>query len=183
VLVGSSRKHMLAKLVPTNVLLAGYAMEKKSSIIAIGLTIHNTPVEIRERLAVPEAEWPRAISELCAFPHIEEVGYACFEGPAVHHTLRWRQFVAAVAVKEYLAPEPYPADLGPNTRPGLQVPLKIALICFFWLSGGGFVDVQPDGALCCRPVVAPGRERGGGVDVPSQRHPPGDTATAHVLAS
>ena len=33
---------------------AGYAMEKKSSIIAIGLTIHNTPVEIREKLAIPE---------------------------------------------------------------------------------------------------------------------------------
>ncbi|KAL0053948.1 hypothetical protein WJX82_001572 [Trebouxia sp. C0006] len=49
-----------------------YAMEKKSSIIAIGLTIHNTPVEIREKLAIPEAEWPRAIEELCAFPHIEE---------------------------------------------------------------------------------------------------------------
>lgn len=30
-------------------------MEKKSSIIAIGLTIHNTPVEIREKLAIPEA--------------------------------------------------------------------------------------------------------------------------------
>ena len=34
--------------------VAGYAMEKKSSIIAIGLTIHNTPVEIREKLAIPE---------------------------------------------------------------------------------------------------------------------------------
>ena len=29
-------------------------MEKKSSIIAIGLTIHNTPVEVREKLAIPE---------------------------------------------------------------------------------------------------------------------------------
>jgi glutamyl-tRNA reductase len=47
-------------------------MEKKSSIIAIGLTIHNAPVELREKLAVPEAEWPRAIQELCAYPHIEE---------------------------------------------------------------------------------------------------------------
>lgn len=51
---------------------AGYAMEKKSSIISIGLTIHNAPVELREKLAVPEAEWPRAIQELCSFPHIEE---------------------------------------------------------------------------------------------------------------
>ena len=47
-------------------------MEKKSSIIAIGLTIHNAPVELREKLAVPEPEWPRAIEELCAYPHIEE---------------------------------------------------------------------------------------------------------------
>ncbi|KAI8465917.1 MAG: glutamyl-tRNA reductase precursor [Monoraphidium minutum] len=49
-----------------------YAGETKNSIIAIGLTIHNAPVELREKLAVPEAEWPRAIEELCAFPHIEE---------------------------------------------------------------------------------------------------------------
>jgi glutamyl-tRNA reductase len=47
-------------------------MEKKSSIIAIGLTVHSTPVALREKLAVPEAEWPRAIEELTAFPHIEE---------------------------------------------------------------------------------------------------------------
>jgi len=38
----------------------------------MGLTIHNAPVELREKLAVPEAEWPRAIEELCGFPHIEE---------------------------------------------------------------------------------------------------------------
>jgi len=52
----------------------GYATEKKSSIIAIGLTIHNTPVEIREKLAVPEAEVPRAIQELTLFPHVAEAG-------------------------------------------------------------------------------------------------------------
>lgn len=34
--------------------------------------MHTCPVEIREKLAVPEAEWQRAISELCSFPHIEE---------------------------------------------------------------------------------------------------------------
>lgn len=49
-----------------------YAGDKKSSIMAIGLTIHNAPVALREKLAVPEAEWPRAIEELCNFPHIEE---------------------------------------------------------------------------------------------------------------
>lgn len=46
--------------------------EKRSSIISMGLTVHNCPVEIREKLAIPEAEWPRAVSELIAFPHIEE---------------------------------------------------------------------------------------------------------------
>ncbi len=51
---------------------AGYAGQNKSAIISIGLTIHNTPVELREKLAVPEAEWPRAIEELCSYPHIEE---------------------------------------------------------------------------------------------------------------
>ena len=31
-------------------------------------------MELREKLAVPEAEWPRAIEELCSYPHIEEAG-------------------------------------------------------------------------------------------------------------
>ncbi|XP_048437707.1 glutamyl-tRNA reductase 1, chloroplastic-like [Pyrus x bretschneideri] len=30
------------------------------------------PVEVREKLAIPEAEWPRAIGELCGLNHIEE---------------------------------------------------------------------------------------------------------------
>ena len=29
-------------------------MEKKTSIIACGLTIHNTPVEVREKLSIQE---------------------------------------------------------------------------------------------------------------------------------
>ena len=35
-------------------LAAGYAMEQKSSIIAIGLSVHHTPVDIREKLSIPE---------------------------------------------------------------------------------------------------------------------------------
>lgn len=50
----------------------GYAGQTKSSIVSMGLTIHNAPVELREKLAVPEAEWPRAIEELTSYPHIEE---------------------------------------------------------------------------------------------------------------
>jgi len=49
-----------------------YASEPKSSIVAIGLSVHTAPVELREKLATPEAEWPRAIAELTAYPHIEE---------------------------------------------------------------------------------------------------------------
>ena len=41
-------------------------------IVAMGLTIHGAPVEIREKLAVPAPEWPRAIRELVAYPHVEE---------------------------------------------------------------------------------------------------------------
>nr|XP_043639981.1 glutamyl-tRNA reductase 1, chloroplastic-like [Erigeron canadensis] len=51
--------------------------KEKSSIIVIGLSIHTCPVEMREKLAIPEAEWPRAIKELCALNHIEEAAVLC----------------------------------------------------------------------------------------------------------
>ncbi|CAK9237050.1 unnamed protein product [Sphagnum troendelagicum] len=38
-------------------------MNAKSSILVLGLSVHSTPVEMREKLAVPEAEWPHAIAE------------------------------------------------------------------------------------------------------------------------
>lgn len=40
--------------------------------MVIGLSVHTAPVEMREKLAIPEAEWPRAIAELCGLNHIEE---------------------------------------------------------------------------------------------------------------
>ncbi|KAJ0250639.1 Glutamyl-tRNA reductase 2 [Hirschfeldia incana] len=46
--------------------------KERSSIVVIGLNIHTAPVEMREKLAIPEADWPRAITELCALNHIEE---------------------------------------------------------------------------------------------------------------
>ncbi|KAJ4843112.1 Glutamyl-tRNA reductase 2, chloroplastic [Turnera subulata] len=46
--------------------------KEKSSIAVIGLNVHTAPVEIREKLAIPEAFWPQAIAELCALNHIEE---------------------------------------------------------------------------------------------------------------
>ncbi|XP_010934366.1 glutamyl-tRNA reductase 2 [Elaeis guineensis] len=47
-------------------------MKERSSIAVIGLSVHTAPVEMREKLAVPEAQWPRAIEELCSLNHIEE---------------------------------------------------------------------------------------------------------------
>ncbi|XP_051126422.1 glutamyl-tRNA reductase 1, chloroplastic-like [Andrographis paniculata] len=46
--------------------------KERSSIVVVGLSIHTAPVEMREKLAIPEAEWPRAIAELCSLNHIEE---------------------------------------------------------------------------------------------------------------
>ncbi|KAL3034620.1 hypothetical protein AAZX31_02G204400 [Glycine max] len=46
--------------------------KERSSVMVIGLSVHSTPVEMREKLAIPEAEWPRAIAELCSLNHIEE---------------------------------------------------------------------------------------------------------------
>lgn len=40
--------------------------------MVIGLSVHTAPVEMREKLAIPEAQWPQAIGELCALNHIEE---------------------------------------------------------------------------------------------------------------
>ncbi|XP_078430651.1 glutamyl-tRNA reductase 2-like [Wolffia australiana] len=45
---------------------------ERSSVAVIGLSVHTAPVEMREKLAVPEALWSRAIGELCDLHHIEE---------------------------------------------------------------------------------------------------------------
>ena len=50
---------------------SGY-MKERSSIAVIGLSVHTAPVEMREKLAVPEAQWPRAVGDLCGLNHIEE---------------------------------------------------------------------------------------------------------------
>ena len=43
-------------------------MEKKSSIIAVGLTIAHTPVDIREKLSIPEVRWQLAGPCACQAP-------------------------------------------------------------------------------------------------------------------
>jgi glutamyl-tRNA reductase len=47
-------------------------MKERSSIAVIGLSVHTAPVEMREKLAVAEELWPRAIQELTSLNHIEE---------------------------------------------------------------------------------------------------------------
>ena len=42
--------------------------------MSIGLSIHTCPVEIREKMAVPEDKWEEAVAELCSYPHVEEAG-------------------------------------------------------------------------------------------------------------
>lgn len=46
--------------------------QAKSSILVVGLSVHTAPVEMRENLAIPEADLPQKIDELCDLPHIEE---------------------------------------------------------------------------------------------------------------
>ncbi|CAL5384655.1 unnamed protein product [Camellia sinensis] len=44
----------------------------RNSGVAIGLNVHTALVEIREKLSIPETQWPQVISELCTLNHIEE---------------------------------------------------------------------------------------------------------------
>ncbi|CAH8350675.1 unnamed protein product [Eruca vesicaria subsp. sativa] len=46
--------------------------KERSSIVVIGLSIHTAPLEMREKLAIPLAELPHAVSELRGLNHIEE---------------------------------------------------------------------------------------------------------------
>ncbi|XP_051138580.1 glutamyl-tRNA reductase 1, chloroplastic-like [Andrographis paniculata] len=46
--------------------------KETSSVIVVGFNYRTAPVEIREKLSIPEAQWPQAIGELCALNHIEE---------------------------------------------------------------------------------------------------------------
>ncbi|KAI3868217.1 hypothetical protein MKX03_022900 [Papaver bracteatum] len=46
--------------------------KEKSSIVVVGLSFHTAPLEMREKLAIPEAELPRAVGELAGLHHIEE---------------------------------------------------------------------------------------------------------------
>jgi len=43
------------------------------NIAVVGLSHKTAPVEVREKLSIPEAQYDRAIAQICSYPHLEEV--------------------------------------------------------------------------------------------------------------
>lgn len=43
------------------------------NIVVVGLSHKTAPVEVREKLSIPETQCDRAIAQLCSHPHVEEV--------------------------------------------------------------------------------------------------------------
>jgi glutamyl-tRNA reductase len=43
------------------------------NIVVVGLSHKTAPVEVREKLSIPEPQMESAIAHLCSYPHIEEV--------------------------------------------------------------------------------------------------------------
>ncbi len=43
------------------------------NIVVVGLTHKTAPVEVREKLSIPETNCDKAIAQLCSYPHLEEV--------------------------------------------------------------------------------------------------------------
>jgi glutamyl-tRNA reductase len=43
------------------------------NIAVVGLSHKTAPVEVREKLSIPEPQYEQAIAHLCSYPHIEEV--------------------------------------------------------------------------------------------------------------
>ncbi|GAU14313.1 hypothetical protein TSUD_308730 [Trifolium subterraneum] len=86
--------------------------KERSSIVVIGLSVHTCPVEMREKLAIPEAEWPRAIAELCSLNHIEEAAVlstcnrmeiyvvALSQHRGVKEVMEWMSKTSSVPVSE-----------------------------------------------------------------------------------
>ena len=43
------------------------------NIVVVGLSHKTAPVEVREKLSIPEPQCDRAIAQLCSYPHVQEV--------------------------------------------------------------------------------------------------------------
>lgn len=86
--------------------------KERSSVMVIGLSFHTAPVDIREKLSIPEAQLPQAISELCALNHIEEAAVlstcnrmeiyvvALSQHRGVKEVTEWMSKVSGVSVSE-----------------------------------------------------------------------------------
>lgn len=86
--------------------------KERSSFIVVGLSFHTAPVDIREKLSIPEAQLPQAISELCALNHIEEAAVlstcnrmeiyvvALSQHRGVKEVTEWMSKVSGVSVSE-----------------------------------------------------------------------------------
>uniref|UniRef100_A0A7S4FPX8 Glutamyl-tRNA reductase n=2 Tax=Eutreptiella TaxID=73024 RepID=A0A7S4FPX8_9EUGL len=51
-----------------------YRAISKLHVMVVGVSVHSTPVEIREKLAVAKEDWPVAIEQLVQYSHIQEAG-------------------------------------------------------------------------------------------------------------
>ncbi|KAL4581065.1 hypothetical protein LXL04_017273 [Taraxacum kok-saghyz] len=94
--------------------------KEKSGIMVVGLSFHTAPVEIREKLSIPQAELPQAITELCALNHIEEA--------AVLSTCN-RMEIYAVALSQH-------RGLKEITEWMSKVPTILSLIVIWYLISG-----------------------------------------------
>ncbi|KAK9060321.1 hypothetical protein SSX86_021025 [Deinandra increscens subsp. villosa] len=86
--------------------------KERSSLMVIGLSFHTAPVDIREKLSIPEAQLPQTISELCALNHIEEAAVlstcnrmeiyvvALSQHRGVKEVTEWMSKVSGVPVSE-----------------------------------------------------------------------------------
>ncbi|CAI9786244.1 unnamed protein product [Fraxinus pennsylvanica] len=86
--------------------------KETSSIVVVGLNFRTAPIEIREKLSIPEAQWPQAIGELCALNHIEEAAVlstcnrmeiyvvALSQHRGVKEVTEWMSKISAVPVSE-----------------------------------------------------------------------------------
>ncbi|XP_047161908.1 glutamyl-tRNA reductase 1, chloroplastic isoform X1 [Vigna umbellata] len=110
--VGPNNAISLSALEQLKTSAADRYTKERSSIIVIGLSVHTAPVEMREKLAIPEAEWPRAIAELCSLNHIEEAAVlstcnrmeiyvlALSQHRGVKEVMEWMSKTSSVPVSE-----------------------------------------------------------------------------------
>ncbi|KAJ1376220.1 Tetrapyrrole biosynthesis, glutamyl-tRNA reductase [Sesbania bispinosa] len=109
---GPSNASSLSALEQLKTSAADRYTKERSSIVVIGLSVHTAPVEMREKLAIPEAEWPRAIAELCSLNHIEEAAVlstcnrmeiyvvALSQHRGVKEVMEWMSKTSSVPVSE-----------------------------------------------------------------------------------